>query len=106
MVQRVRKERPVLEVLKVAKPKLRKAVLAAADQSSIRTICEICHNLIGGAVPLTPDQKNKLARHKRALRMLAAKDTSLAKKRQYLLDQRGGAILPLLLSTVLGALFS
>lgn len=103
MARRVHTHKPLLEVLARAKPKLRKAILGGVDKEAICTLCEISHNLLNGAVPLSPSQIAKLARHKRALRRLAQRGEGWKRKQQFIAE-KGSAFLPMLLTTILAAL--
>lgn len=86
----------LLKVLTKAKPSLRKAILREADKALVYSICEICDNTLSGNVPLKDSEKKQLKKYKKVLRQLAERKGSWKKKKQQV--QRGGAILPLLLS--------
>ena len=106
----VRKHAEVLCVLAKAKPKLVKQIIAGADNDLLKGIAECGHNVLQGVVPLTPKNRQKLRRHKTALRTLVNRKTS-AKSRKTLLMRGGfvgallGAVAPLIASA-LGGLFS
>jgi hypothetical protein len=72
-----------------------------ASPDLVNALCECSLNVLKGRVPLTTSQKKQLTRHKRDLRELARKGTSLKKKKQIL--QKGG-FLGLLLKPALGLL--
>ena len=100
MAERLRRNLPALKVLKQAKPKLRKAILSAADKDLFQCICECCLNICKGSVSLTPGQKAQLCKHSKTIRQLADRKVSLKKKKQ-LLQQRGGAaFLPALIAPI------
>jgi hypothetical protein len=103
MAQRVHSHRDILRVLQRASPQLRKAILKELEPSVVSTICEICHNVLNGAVPLTPRTKTKLSKHKTILRRLSQRGEGIKSKHKFL-RLRGGAVLPLLLSIILAAL--
>ena len=103
MSRRVRKHAALLQWLKTAKPATAKAVIKAADKELINTICECCLNVLKGNVPLTSQQKKKLAVHKSTLRTLAQKKVSLHRKKRAL-TQRGGALLGALAAPIIGLL--
>lgn len=103
MARRVHSHKELLRVLQKASPKLRKAILKEIDQPALHTICEICHNVINGAVPLSRAAKTKLARHKTVLRRLAQRGEGWPQKKKYL-ALKGASVLPALLSTVLSGL--
>ena len=86
----------LLRVLSKAKPSLRKAILRDAGKPLIYSICEICDITLNGNVPLKESAKSKLKKHKKFLRQLAKRGESWKKKKHLL--QRGGAVIPLLLS--------
>lgn len=100
---RVQKNRAVLEVLEKAKAPLRKAIIQHSDREIIYTLCEICDNLLCGNVPLTPPQKTKLKKYQTQIRQLAQRGGGLKAKKAVLL-QRGGYLLPVLLSTLASVL--
>lgn len=103
MVRRVHAHKDILSVLSRAKPNLRRAILEQLDRPTVDAICEICHNLVAGAVPLTPSKKSKLSKHKKVLRQLAQRGEGWKQKKK-VLRQKGGAFLPVLLGTVLSSL--
>ena len=99
MSARVKRNLPLLKMLTTSKPAATKAILT--DPVLIRAICECCHNVLKGNVPLTPRQKKRLARYKKKLRQLSDRKTSIKRKRKIL--QTGGiaplvaALLPAIL---------
>lgn len=105
MSQALVKNASTLKFLADAKPHQRKAVLKTADKELIHCICECVYNTIQGKVPLTINQKNRLCRHKKDLRIIAQKTGSLQKKKK-LLVQKGGAILPLILGPLITGVLS
>jgi len=86
----------LLKVLAKAKPSLRKAILREADKALIYSICEICDNTLSGNVTLKENDKQKLKKHKKILRQLASREGSWKNKKKQV--QKGGALIPLLLS--------
>ena len=78
--------------------KIKKQILSGplADDL-VCSVCECARNLLKGNVPLTSDQKRKLARHKGALRKIVKKETPATQKKKIV--QRGG-----FLGAVLGPL--
>jgi hypothetical protein len=95
----------VLTELHKAGPTKRKSILKSADCGLVKCLCELVHNTLRGAVPLKKSQKAKLGRHKKILRNIARKGSSWQKKRKIFV-QSGGAILPLILGPLLGAVLS
>ena len=103
MTRRLHNHKSLLEVLSKAKPKLRKSIIHGADRNVICALCEISHNLLQGALPLSPSQIGKLSKHKRPLRRLAQRGEGWKKKRDFL-EVNGGAFLPALVSALLSVL--
>lgn len=97
--------RDILRVLRKARPALRKAILKEADKSIVYSIAEIADNLLIGNIPLTQKQKSQIRKHQNILRRLAERSEGWKKKKQ-LLNQSGGAFLPLLLTVIASAIGS
>ncbi|KAK3925500.1 Putative uncharacterized transposon-derived protein, partial [Frankliniella fusca] len=102
MAPAAKTHKAVLQVLQSAKPKLRKAILENSDKALVFAICEICDNLLRGNIPLSDSNKAKLKRHRHKIRELAQRGEGWTKKKERL--QKGGAFLPLLLSTIASVL--
>ena len=105
MAQRLRKNHDFLKLLVKCTPVQRKAILKAADDALVRTICECVFNVLKGTVPVSKPTKKKLLVHKKPLIALAEKSTLLEKKKK-LLVQHGGNFLSVLLPPVLRVLSS
>ena len=69
-------------------------LLEHAAPNLIRTVAQVGKNLLKGNIKLSHRQKRRLRRHKKTLRALSVKRSSLKNKRK-LLMQKGGALLPL-----------
>lgn len=95
----------ILKFLGRAKPNTVKPIIKAASPELVRALCECCHNVLKGNVRVTPAQKKRLSRHKRNLRALVQRKTSL-KKRKQILQEGGfiGALLGPVLSVLKGVL--
>jgi len=78
-------------------------LLKSAGDDLIKCICDCTLNVLKGNLCVTPKQKSKLKRHKKALRDLAKKKVSLKRKRQII--QKGSFLAPLL-SAVIPAIAS
>ena len=104
MSARVKKHLPLYKWLCHSNPKSTRAVLQVADKDVIDGLCECSYNVLKGNVPLKPEQKRRLKRHKQVLRELSyGRGKSLKRKRQLL--QRGG-FLGALMSPLIGILGS
>ena len=98
------KNHDVLKLLAKCTPAQRKAILKAADEALVRTICECILNVLKETVPVSKPAKRKLT-HKKSLIALAEKSTPLHKKKKILV-QHGGNFLGVLLPPVLRVLSS
>lgn len=85
-----------MKALYTARPQKRKELLKHSSPDLIRTLCEISLNVLKGNIPLSGTQYKKLKRQKRILKLLTDKNTSLHRKHQAIVNQRGGFLLPLL----------
>jgi hypothetical protein len=96
-----------LQVLKTAKPQLRKAILKNCSNELLKSISECVLNVLHDNLKLTACQKKRLRMFKVPLRALADKRVSISAKKR-LINQRGGFLLPLLsaiLPTVASLIF-
>ena len=105
MAQRLRKNHDFLKLLVKYTPAQCKAILKAADDALVKTICECVFKVVKETVPISKPAKRKLLKHKKALTALAEKSTPLNKKKQILV-QHGGNFLSVLLPPVLRVLSS
>ncbi len=104
---RLHRHGDLLKVLLKSSPKLRRAIIGAADKDLIDCLCECSMNILRGNVVLTANQRDKLRRHKKALRKMANKRLAAKPKREIL--QRGGflgMLLAPLAASVLGPVVS
>lgn len=92
-----------VRILSLATPRARKQLIQSGDQQLINCVSECCQNILEGKVPLSPETKQKLAKHKTSIRTVAKKKTSLKKKKDII--QKGG-FLGLVLPAVAGFLGS
>lgn len=95
----------MLRFLSGAKPPVVKAVLKTASTNLIRTLCECCHNVLKGNVPLSKGQKRRLNRYRNSLRTITRKKLS-GKRRKQILQQGGfiGALLGPIIKVLGGVL--
>lgn len=104
MSRRINKYKHHLKFLSVCDNKTCKQILKNSNKELINCICECAVNILQGTVPLSSQEKKKLSKHKRNLRRLSTKSTSIDKKKQII--QKGNGFLPLLLGPVISALGS
>ena|SRR5215469_12920445 len=94
-MKRIKSNYSALELLKKAKPKLRKAILLNCGSDLLKCVGECALNVLRGTVKLTKCSKRKLRKHRGLLRKIADRGVSINKKRKIIV-QRGGFLLPLL----------
>lgn len=93
---------PFLDVLRQThEPKRRAKYLKLFKDCILKTIREICVNLLLGNIDLTLAEKNRLRRYKRALRLLAAPETKESDRKRIILDKSQANILAALLPPTL-----
>jgi hypothetical protein len=93
------------ELQRASNDRVRRAMLREnMDDEFIHCVTECATNVLKGKVPLTSDQKKKLARRKHSLREISSKKTSYKRKRDII--QSGGFIGALLtpIISILGGL--
>ncbi|GIX81570.1 uncharacterized protein CEXT_562521 [Caerostris extrusa] len=97
-MNRIKRHVHLLHVLSAASPQQRNAILKSATNEQIKTLCEICQNVLAGNV--RKRMSNDCVAVKRTIRQLANRNISIARKRKLLTNQTGG-VLPLVLPAVL-----
>jgi hypothetical protein len=103
MSQRLREIHNELIRLKRLSVQDRKKFFETCSRDCVSKVCECIKNVLNANLKIKPSHLRKLSRHKRTLRTLALKKTSLTKRKKLL--QRGG-FLSLLLPAVIPALAS
>lgn len=101
MSKNVKKNYHFLHMLARSSPRQRKALLQSADNSQITSVCEICLNILAGNVPAN---LKKLKKYKTVIRKLGNRSQNVQAKRRLLLNQSGGAFLPLIAPAIISAL--
>ncbi len=98
----VKKHLPILQLIQVAKPKLRKSILSNCDLELIKTIDECIYNTLNGNIRLTGSEKEKLKKFKSVLRKVLKAKGGLNNKKK-IISQSGGTFLPTLLQPIVAA---
>lgn len=106
MAHVLRGQRDLLAVIARSKPALRKAILKELDRTTVTSLCEACHNILRGAVPLSKVTRTRLYKHKNTIRKLAQRGEGWKKKKETLRQSGGGVFLPILLSALSGIISS
>ena len=86
---------------------IHKDILSRAPPKAIKGICNAALNCRSGDFKLSTNQKRVLRKHRHLIETLVNKKIPLERKRRVLIQRGGGlaaAIIPVILSTVLGAL--
>jgi len=91
----VRSNYHTLQVLKTAKPKLRKAIISNCNKELVNCTSECVLNVLNGNIKLTGCNTRKLQKHKAALCKVADRHVSLSGKKKLIVQHRG-FLLPLL----------
>jgi hypothetical protein len=101
---RLKKHIGVLKVLadKSQPNNLKVAIMKHAPNDLVNCVADCCRNVLNGNVTLTPAKKRQLKVHRQAIRMLAAPNVSVQKKKSVLTHQhqKGGFVGTLLAATV------
>lgn len=82
--------RQTLLLLSKAKPRAARKIINSAPSPLIKTISEICLNILNGVIKIPSSKKKILSKHKSSLRQMAS-PANLSVKRKILV-QRGGFI--------------
>jgi Zn-dependent oligopeptidase len=61
-----------LELLRTTRKLQRQALLRTIDQSQLKALSEIIHNVIKGSIILSPSDKNRLKKYKKVLSTLVS----------------------------------
>ena len=94
---------PCLRQLSQAKSyKQRSQILAKSPQIIYTVLADIAKQILNGRITVDPSIKAKLSRYKNSIRSLASSSKAIQRKR--IINQQGGAILPLLIKPALTAL--
>jgi hypothetical protein len=96
MSKRVREQLPVLKKLARCCGKQHCKLVHAGGDELLKCLSECAYNVINKNVPLNDAQLNKLSKHKKIVRELACRKSTLKSKRRKVLNQKGGFLLALL----------
>ena len=76
-MSRLQRHASTLKLLSKAKPALVKRILKNSDDDLIKCLCECCHNLLKGNIPLSKKEVSKLKKYKKSIRYFAKKSITL-----------------------------
>lgn len=89
MSKALEKSEPYIRLLARSGPKRRKLLLNQATKEELKSLCEICLNILKGNIPLDDNNFRRLKRNKSTIKTLANKRISLKVKKD-IVNQRGG----------------
>ena len=98
----------VLEYIRDLTEKERKNFVKTAGSELLKTISEICLNLLQGNISISPNDVKKLKKYKNQIITLSKKQHNLTKRRN-ICSQKGGFIgtlIATLLPTIIGSIIS
>jgi len=102
MVKRIRDNHKFLRKYLYCNHKYRQDLLKAASPDEITCLCEATLNVVNKNLPIPESKIRKLRPYKKVIEKISFENIPIEQKKK-LLVQKGG-FLPLILSTVLGAL--
>jgi hypothetical protein len=92
-----------LNVVKNARPKLRRALLKHSDKDQIDALAQCCLNFLRQTFKVTSPELAKLRRHRASIRAIADNRVARDKKRKIFV-QRGAGFLPFILPAAISLL--
>ena len=90
----------ILRALQEVQSPMREGIWSQADKGLVSFLCEICYNLLMGAMPLTKRERNILRPFAKQIRALADEDTSWRDKKESLVNSAHEPFIPVLLNVV------
>ena len=92
-MDRIRRQKTFLEAItSVANRNARKALIKHTNKDQVNAVSEIVINLLKNNVPVTPVTMARLRFYKQILRQIGNRAVSLKKRRQALINQKGGKL--------------
>jgi len=81
----------------------RQFLLSSASPQQVHTLCEVCYNLLRGAVPLSEMEKQELKHHANFIRDLSNTSVPFKTKKQ-IISQQGSGFVDKVVSPLLSTL--
>ena len=92
-MERIRRQKTFLKAItSAANRNARKALIKHANKDQVNAVSEIVMNLLKNKVPVTPVTMARLRPYKRILKQIGNRAVSLKKRRQALINQKGGKL--------------
>lgn len=98
--RRLSRNQKFLEYYIEADKRGQKSLIQSANKDQVNCLCEIALNVVNRYIPIHSSTSQVLCNHKKTICAIADSKVPLSKRKKILV-QKGGAILPLILSTVL-----
>lgn len=102
-MKRLANSKHILYTLLKAKPKFRKIILTHAPDEVIKSMRDICYNVLYANHEICPKKLRQLRKYKTAMRKISRPHQKTLSTRRMLIQQ-GGSIIPILIGTVLSLL--
>lgn len=96
----IKKNYHFLHMLVRSRTPQKRALLHTADNAQIKSMCEVCLNVLKGNIPVNI---KKMKKYKYMLRKLASKTIPYESKKRMLINQSGG-FLPVIAPAIISAL--
>ena len=92
-MERIHGQKPFLKAMtSAANRNRRNALIKHANKDQVNAVSEIVFNLLKNNVPVTPVTMARLRPYKQTLRKIGNRAVSLKKRRQALINQKGGRL--------------
>ena len=91
-IEFVDRKRFLIAITSAANRNAIKALIKHANKDQVNAVSEIVMNLLKNNVPVTPVTMARLRPYKQILRQIGNRAVSLKKKRQALINQKGGKL--------------
>ena len=92
-MERIHRQKPFLKAITSATNRNRRnALIKHAHKDQVNAVSEIVLNLLKNNVPVTPVTMARLRPYKQTLRKVGNRSVSLKKRRQALINQKGGRL--------------
>ena len=92
-MERIRRQKTFLKAItSAANRNARKALIKHANKDQVNAVSEIVMNLLKNNVPVIPVTMARLRPYRQVLRQIGNRAVSLKKRRQALINQKGGKL--------------
>jgi hypothetical protein len=88
-LSRLKRNYPILVSLTNASPEGRKFLIKKGSADLVKTIADICANIVNGYIDLTKEQKSSLYKSRRAIRRMADQKFGIDDKKRDFIKKKG-----------------